>query len=63
MDKSREIVFHLARRLLWAKRELQHCDQKDHQHEQLRFAIWMRFNEAQNGYRVARMVLDGVEFD
>ena len=58
MDKSREIVFHLARRLLWAKRELQHCDQQDHQHEQLRFSLWLRFNEAQNSYRVAKMVLD-----
>lgn len=63
MDKSREIVFHLARRLLWAKRELQHCDQQDTQHEQLRFAIWLRFIESQNSYRIAKMVLDRVEFD
>jgi hypothetical protein len=58
MDKSREIVFHLARRLLWARRELRHYDKQTHQHDHMRFAIWIRFNEAQNGYRVARMVLD-----
>lgn len=62
MDKSREIVFYLARRLLWAKRELQHYDKQTHQHEQLRFAYWLRFNESQNSYQVAKMVLNEVEF-
>ena len=62
MDKSREIVLHLARRVLWARRDLRECDQQDHQHEQLRFAIWLRCNEAQNSYRVAKMVLNEVEF-
>lgn len=62
MDKSREIVFRLARRVLWARRDLRDCDQQDHQHEQFRFVLWLRFNESQNSYRVARMVLDEVEF-
>jgi hypothetical protein len=61
MDKSREIVFRLACRLLWARRELRDCDQQDHQHEQLRFAYWLRFNESQNSYRVAKMVLNEVD--
>jgi hypothetical protein len=64
MNKSREIVFHMARRLLWAKRELRKFDNPKNYHPmQLRYAVWMAFNEAQNSYRVARMVLDDVEFD
>jgi hypothetical protein len=64
MDKSREIVFHMARRAIWAKRELRKYDDPRFYHPmQLRYAVWMAFNEAQNSYRVARMVLDGVEFD
>lgn len=62
MDKSREIVFHLARRLLWAKRRLRAIDELEYQHS-MRFAIWIATNEAQNCYRDAKMVLNGVEFD
>ena len=62
MDKSREIVFHLARRLLWARRALRTFDERGYQHDQLRFALWLQSNEAQDSYRVAKMVLNEVEF-
>ena len=65
MDKSREIVFHLARRLLWAKRQWRTFE-AIHRHgdrPETRALLYGQFNESQNSYRVARMVLDGVEFD
>lgn len=60
MDKSREIVFHLARRLLWARRELRGIDKRQHA---TRFSVWIATNEAQNCYRTAKTVLDGVEIE
>ena len=62
MDKSREIVFHLARRLLWAKRELRDFDKRKYQHLHMKHTLWLVSNEAQNCYRVAKMVLNDVEF-
>jgi len=59
VDESREIVFHLARRLLWAKRELRkYDDPRSYYAMQQRYAVWMAFKEAQNCYRVAKMVLE-----
>lgn len=63
MDKSREIVFHMARRAIWAKRELRKFDKSGFSSPHMRFAIHLASNEAQNCYRVAKMVLDDVEFD
>ena len=65
MDKSREIVFHLAQRAIVARRALIEYDKSGlaTENSELRFAYYCQFNEARNCYRVARMVLDGVEFE
>ena len=57
MDKSRKIVFHMARRAIWAKRELRKFDKSGFQNPHLRFAIHLATNEAHECYRVAKMVL------
>ncbi len=61
MDRSRKIVFHLARRYLQARRTLKNFDTQKHQHPHMQHAFLMQCNEARVCYCVAKLVLSEKE--